>query len=182
MYINFVASGSKPLVRLLVILWLIVHSNWSPFNWVPLELLQDSDSSSYTIAPHWSSSYPEYLSPDWDKNTQQAVVWTRLQELQHKLANWKPSKQTEWYPTLCQEFQKTQVKPSHKPSSRDISTPLLGVVWDSAFSSPCWSRPDEHIYPLKPHNFWSTWLVDWRSSWVLPPKLPPQVGWEVSPI
>ena len=119
MYINFVASGSEPYVQFLVILRLIIHSDRSPFNWVPLELLQDSDSSLYTIAPHWSSSYPEYLSPDWDKNTQRAVVWTRLQELRHKLASQKPSKQTEQYHTLCQEFQKTQVESSHKPSSCD---------------------------------------------------------------
>ena len=85
-----------------------------PLNWVPLELFQDSDSSYKTIGPHWASSFPEYLSPDWDKDEQRRVVWSRLRELQ-KLADKKPSWQTEQYHTLHQEFQKTQVEPSHEP-------------------------------------------------------------------
>ena len=37
----------------------------------------------------------------------------------HTLANQKPSKTTEQYHTLHQEYQKTQVEPSHKPLFRD---------------------------------------------------------------
>ena len=79
---------------------------------------QDTDSSIATIAPHWSSSYPEYLSPTWDENMQRAVIWMRVQE-HHKLANQSLSKQTERYHALHQEFQKTQAKSSHKLLSRD---------------------------------------------------------------
>ena len=82
------------------------------------------DSSITTIAPHWSSSYPEYLSLTWDENMQRAVVWTRLQE-HCKLANCSLSKQTERYHALRQEYQKTQVKSSHKLLSRDIKSNLL---------------------------------------------------------
>ena len=89
-----------------------------PLNWVPLELLQDSNLSSKAIGPHWASSFPNYLSPDWDKDKQRQVVWRRLWELR-TLASRKPSKQTEQYHTLCQEYQKTQVKSSHDPLYRD---------------------------------------------------------------
>ena len=57
-----------------------------PLNWVPLELLQDSDSSYLAIAPHWSSSYPKYLSPDQDEAEQQRVVWSRLHNHRASLA------------------------------------------------------------------------------------------------
>ena len=87
-----------------------------PFNWVPLESLQDSDLSSEAIGPHWPSSYPDHLSPCWDKDEQRRVVWSRLRELR-TLASQKPSKQTELYHALCQEYQKTQVESSHDVTS-----------------------------------------------------------------
>ena len=82
-------------------------------NWVPLELLQDSDSSSETIGPHWPSSYPEYLSPDWDKDEQRRVVWNRLLSQRANLATL--SKQKERYLALRQELnpRTTQVGSSH---------------------------------------------------------------------
>ena len=70
----------------------------------------------HTIAPHWSLSYPEYLSPTWDESTQRAVVWMRLQE-HCKLANCSLAKVNERFHALCQEQQETQVKSSHKPLS-----------------------------------------------------------------
>ena len=70
-----------------------------------------------TIAPHQSSSYPEYLSPTWDKDTQRAVVWMRLQE-HRKLANRSLAKINEQYKALRQE-QQTQVESRHEPLSRD---------------------------------------------------------------
>ena len=73
---------------------------------------------------HWSSSYPDYLSLSWDTETKQRVVWSRLQEHQN-LASRKPSRQTEWYHALHQEFQKTQVGSSHEPLSCDSTLEML---------------------------------------------------------
>ena len=70
-----------------------------------------------TIAPHWSSSYPEYLSPSWDEETQQAVVWTRLRE-HRKLARKGLADVRERYKALRQE-QQTRVESRHKSLSRD---------------------------------------------------------------
>ena len=91
-----------------------------PLNWVPLELLQDSDSSQ-AIAPHWSSSYPKYLSPEQDKAEQWRIVWARLRSHQSNLAS-RLSKQKECYLALCQELnpRTTQVESSHEPLFRDI--------------------------------------------------------------
>ena len=74
-----------------------------------------------TIAPHWSSSYPEYLSPSWDEETQQAVVWTRLRE-HRKLARKGLADVRERYQALRQE-QQTRVESHHKSSSRDRAAP-----------------------------------------------------------
>ena len=100
-----------------------------PLNWVPLELLQDSDSSSATIGPHWPSSYPEYLSPHQDKDKQQRVVWARLLSQRSNLAS-RLSKQNEWYKTLRQELnpRTTQVESSHDLLYHDIHSYLLTLV------------------------------------------------------
>ena len=84
---------------------------------MPLEQLQDTNSSS-AIAPHLSSSYPDYLSPVWDEDTQRAVVWHRLRE-HRKLASHSLHKINERYRALRQE-QQTQVESRHESSSRDI--------------------------------------------------------------
>ena len=91
-----------------------------PLNWVPLELLQESDLSSETIGPHWPSSYPKYLSPDWDKDKQRRIVWNRLRSQRSKLAS-QLSKQNERYLTLRQELnpRTTQVESSHNLLYRD---------------------------------------------------------------
>ena len=89
---------------------------------------QDTDLSFTTIAPHWSSSYPEYLSPDWDKDTQQVVVWTRLQELRHKLANCSLAKVNKRFLALRQEQQSAQVESSHEPLSCDSGLSLCYVL------------------------------------------------------
>ena len=90
-----------------------------------MELLQDSDSSSATIGPHWPSSYPEYLSPHQDKDEQQRVVWARLLSQRSNLAG-RLSKQNEQYKTLCQELnpRTTQVESSHDLLYRDIKSNL----------------------------------------------------------
>ena len=112
-------------------LWLI------PLNWVPLELLQDSDSSQ-AIAPHWSSSYLEYLSPEQDKAEQWRIVWARLWSHHSNLAS-RLSQQKECYLALCQELnpRTTQVKSSHEPLFRDtadIATLFAGfelvAIWE----------------------------------------------------
>ena len=110
-------------------------------NWVPLELLQDSDSSSETIGPHWPSSYPEYLSPDWDKDEQQRVVWSRLLSQRPKLAS-QLSKQKERYLALCQELnpRTTQAKSSHDPLYCDTN---LGHQWDR---KNWWTRAYRVLY------------------------------------
>ena len=96
-----------------------------PLNWVPLELLQDSDSSSVTIGPHWPSSYPEYLSPHQGKDKQQRLVWARLLNQRSNLAS-RLSKQNERYQALRQELnpRTTQVESSHDPLYRDKSLSL----------------------------------------------------------
>ena len=83
---------------------------------MPLEQLRDTNSSQ-AIAPHWSSSYPDYLSPVWDEGTQRAVVWNRLRE-HRKLANRSLQKINKRYKALRQE-QQTQVESRHESSSRD---------------------------------------------------------------
>ena len=89
---------------------------------MPLELLQDSYSSSVTIGPHWPSSYPEYLSPHQDKDEQRRVVWARLLSQCSKLAG-RLSEQNEQYQALRQELnpRTTQVGSSHDPLYRDNS-------------------------------------------------------------
>ena len=96
-----------------------------PLNWVPLELLWDSDSSSATIGPHWPSSYPEYLSPHQNKDKQRRVVWARLLSQRSNLAS-RLSKQNERYLAPRQELEsgKTQVKSSHDPLYHDIKSNL----------------------------------------------------------
>ena len=91
-----------------------------PLNWVPSELLQDSDSSSVAIGPHWPSSYPKYLSPHQDKDEQQRIVWVRLLGQRSKLAG-RLSKQNERNQALRRELnpRTTQVKSSHDPLYRD---------------------------------------------------------------
>ena len=97
---------------------------------MPLELLQDSDSSSEAIGPHWPSSYPEYLSPDWDKDKQRRVVWNRLQSQRSNLAS-QLSEQKECYLTLCQELnpRTTQVESSHEPLFRDKWGTAFGMLY-----------------------------------------------------
>ena len=88
---------------------------------MPLELLQDSDSSSVTIGPHWPSSYPEYLSPHQDKDEQRRVVWARLLSQCSNLAS-RLSKQNEQYLALRQELslEPTQAESSHDLLYRDM--------------------------------------------------------------
>ena len=90
---------------------------------MPLELLQGSDSILATIAPHWSSSYPKYLSPDQTPEEQQRVVWSRLHSHRTELAK-RLSKERERYLIACRELNPklAQVEPSHDLLYRDIKS------------------------------------------------------------
>ena len=68
------------------------------------------------IAPHWSSSYPEYLSSGQNQEEQQRVVWSRLHSHRANLAS-RLKKQKERYLALRQELnpRMTQVESSHEP-------------------------------------------------------------------
>ena len=92
---------------------------------MPLELLQDSDSLSGTIGPHWPSSYPEYLSPYQDKDKQRRVVWARLLSQQFNLAG-RLSESKAHYLALRQELnpRMTQVESSHDPLYHDTKSSL----------------------------------------------------------
>ena len=96
---------------------------------MPLELLQDSDSSLSTIAPHWSSSYPEYLSTDQNPTEQRRVVWARLHSHRANLAKRLLSVR-EQYLAARRELQSgtTQVESSHEPLFRDTCQPDMALV------------------------------------------------------
>ena len=134
MYINPVVSESNPQVRFLVLLQLFIHSDQSLFNCVPLELLQDPDLSHITIAPHLSSYYPHYLSPDWGKDEQRRVVWSRLQSQRSNLAS-RLSKQNEHYLALCQEL---NPRTTQAESSHDL------LYRDSPATNHCFVTPQDH--------------------------------------
>ena len=106
-----------------------------PVNWVPLELLQDSDSSHITIALHWSSSYPEYLYANQKEAEQWRVVWSRLHSHRASLAK-RLSKPKECYLEARHELnpKTTQVESSHEPLFRD--TPLLIIFWQTDMVGP----------------------------------------------
>ena len=88
---------------------------------MPLELLQDSDSSSEAIGPHWPSSYPEYLSPHQDKDEQRRIVWARLHDQRSNLAKTLKEPKAR-YEALRRELnlRMTQVESSHDPLYCDI--------------------------------------------------------------
>ena len=73
------------------------------------------------IAPHWSSSYPEYLSADQDQVEQQRVVWSRLYSHRANLAK-RLTSTRERYHAARQALNPgiTQVESSHDPLYRDI--------------------------------------------------------------
>ena len=109
---------------------------------MPLELLQDTDLSLITIAPHRSFSYPEYLSPTWDEDTQRAVVWMRLQE-HCRLANCSLAKVNKCFRTLHQEAELTQAESSHELLSHDIKWNFLVVSRGEKYSRRAYHSTEE---------------------------------------
>ena len=87
---------------------------------MPLELLQDSELVTKTIAPHWSSSYPGYLSPDQDEGEQRRIVWSRLHDHRANLAN-RLARTRDRYLEARRALnpRTTQVESSHDPLYRD---------------------------------------------------------------
>ena len=73
-----------------------------------------------TIAPHWSSSYPEYLSPDQDQGEQRRVVWSRLHDHRANLAN-RLARTRDRYLEARRALnpRTTQAESSHDPLYRD---------------------------------------------------------------
>ena len=73
------------------------------------------------IAPHWSSSYPEYLSSDQDKEEQQRVVWSRLHRHRANLANRLTSTRDKYFAARrALNPRTTQAESSHDPLYRDM--------------------------------------------------------------
>ena len=72
------------------------------------------------IAPHWSSSYPEYLSPDQDQGEQRRIVWSRLHDHRTNLAN-RLARTRDRYLEAHRALnpRTTQVESSHDPLYRD---------------------------------------------------------------
>ena len=118
---------------------------------MPLEKLQDT-SSFTTIAPHKSSSYPDYLSLIWDKDTQWAVVWTRLWE-HRKLANCSLAKINKRYKALRQE-QQTQVESSHESSSRDTSAHNWSEILNPSTWQCSYITKFTIIFKCRGHKLW----------------------------
>ena len=80
------------------------------------------------IAPHWSSSYPKYLSLEQDKDEQQRVVWSRLHNHRATLAN-RLQTTRDKYLAACRELnpRTTQAESSHDPLYRDIHPLVLSL-------------------------------------------------------
>ena len=73
------------------------------------------------IAPHWSSSYPEYLSPDQDQEEQRRVVWSRLHNHRVNLANRLISTRDKYLAARrALNPRTTQAESSHDPLYRDM--------------------------------------------------------------
>ena len=72
------------------------------------------------IAPHWSSSYPDYLSPEQGEGEQRRIVWSRLHNHRANLAN-RLASTRERYLAARRELnpRTTQVESSHDPLYRD---------------------------------------------------------------
>ena len=130
MYINPVVPGKRTLGSISCNPTTFRSLQPIPFNWVPLELLQDSDSILATIAPHWSLSYPEYLNQNQSPEEQQSVVWSRLWNHRAIVAK-RLSSEREWYLAACQELnpRTTQAESSHEPLSRDSQHPPGPRLW-----------------------------------------------------
>ena len=103
----------------LYILQHLVHSDRS----LSTEYLWSSSRTQTrpkAIAPHWSSSYPEYLSPIQGQEEQRRVVWDRLHSHRASLAK-RLSTTKERYLTARRELnpKTTQAESSHDPLYRD---------------------------------------------------------------
>ena len=76
------------------------------------------------IAPHQSSSYPEYLSPNQDEEEQRRVVWSRLRSHRANLTS-RLSKQKECYLALRQELNPEQLKSSLATDHCSVTTTVV---------------------------------------------------------
>ena len=78
------------------------------------------------IAPHWSSSYPNYLSLGQDEEEQRRIVWSRLHNHRANLAN-RLARTRERYLEARQALnpRTAQVESSHDPLYRDNQAVVL---------------------------------------------------------
>ena len=120
MYINPVVSGKRTLGSISCNPTTYRSLRPIPLNWVPSELLQGSDSILVTIAPHWSSTYPEYLNQNQTPEEQWNVVWSRLRDHRAIVAK-QLSREKERYLAACRELnpRTTQAESSQEPLSLD---------------------------------------------------------------
>ena len=82
------------------------------------------------IAPHWSSSYPDYLSLDQDEGEQRRIVWSRLHNHQANLAN-RLTRTRDRYLEARRALnpRTTQAESSHNPLYRDTPHVKGAAVW-----------------------------------------------------
>ena len=123
MYINLVVLGKRTLGSISCKYYNISFTQTDPLSTECLWSNSRAQTPHEAIAPHWSSSYPEYLSPNQDQEEQRRVVWSRLHNHRANLAK-RLSKQNERYLALRQELHlsTTQVESSHGPLFRDSRT------------------------------------------------------------
>ena len=87
------------------------------------------------IAPHWSSSYPEFLSPNQSQEEQRRVVWSRLHDHRANLANRLISTRDKYLAARrALNPRTTQAESSHDPLYRDNLT-----LWETK-NSMKWSK------------------------------------------
>ena len=174
MYINPVVLGKRTLGSI------SCNTTTSrPLRLIPSTECLWSNSRTQTlhkaIAPHWSSSYPEYLSSNQDPEEQRRVVWSRLHSHQANLAS-RLKKQKERYLALRHKLnpRTTQAESSHVPLLRDT---VLGggAPLPLNFLGRVSSRS-----PGVVSSSYGGWLEGNSSSWVVPRDFPLCYGttWE----
>ena len=148
MYINPVVSGKRTLGSI------SCNTTTSrPLRLIPSQLSALGVSpglrtSHETIAPHWSSSYPEYLSPNQDQEEQSRVVWSRLHDHRANLANRLATTRDKYYAARrALNPRTTQAESSHDPLYRDIWAVLEFQCICHAFSTLASNMGTPHREP-----------------------------------
>ena len=138
MYINPVVLGKRTLGSISCIYYNISSTQTDPLSTEYLWSNSGTQTHQTTIAPHWGSSYPEYLSPDQDKEEQRRVVWSRLHDHRANLAN-RLKATRERYLAARRELnpRTTQVESSHDPLYRDTRAHPSWALRMAILAWPC---------------------------------------------